>query len=160
MPFADIRVLARYGRIDAVIACQGIFDGIIPLRELPAQEPGPAVRREMHVRSLVGRLAFEFAPGVQVNGVTRAGIAGSQLRGPAALGMAGQNQSDIPRDALALFRSISLLQELPTAQGHGPVYASLASRANTIMTGQFVVADQGLLDRRLLSPPVAAADAG
>jgi NAD(P)-dependent dehydrogenase (short-subunit alcohol dehydrogenase family) len=103
------------------------------------------------VRSLVGQLAFEFAPHVRVNGVAPAGIANSQLRGPRSLGLDAQQQSDIPKDAfLALFRSLSLLQDLPTPEDHGPVYAFLASRHNRIMTGQTVVADQGLLNRPVL----------
>lgn len=103
------------------------------------------------IRSLVQQLAFEFAPEVRVNGVAPAGIAGSQLRGPSALGMQGFAQSDIPKDAfLSLFRRISLLQQLPTAEEHGPVYAFLASRHNTLVTGQTVVLDQGLLNRAVL----------
>lgn len=104
------------------------------------------------IRALVQQLAFEFAPAVRVNGVAPAGIANSQLRGPSSLGMEAQKQSDIPQDAfLKLFRSISLLQELPTPEEHGLIYAFLASKHNRIMTGQMIVADQGLLNRTLLS---------
>ena len=104
------------------------------------------------LRSLVGQLAFEFAPHVRVNAVAPAGIAGSQLRGPEALGMAGQSQADIPKDAfLAKFREISLLSELPTPEDHAAIYAFLASRENRIMTGQTVIADQGLLNRGVLT---------
>jgi len=104
------------------------------------------------IRSLVSQLAFEMAPHVRVNGVAPAGIANSQLRGPRALGLEGQKQSDIPKDAfLGMFRSLSLLQELPSPEDHGPLYALLASRHNKIMTGQTVVADQGLLNRAVLT---------
>ena len=104
------------------------------------------------LRSLVGQLAFEFAPHVRVNAVAPAGIANSQLRGPEALGMEGQSQADIPKDAfLAKFREISLLPELPTPEDHAAIYAFLASRENRIMTGQTVIADQGLLNRRVLT---------
>lgn len=104
------------------------------------------------VCSLVRQLAFELAPHVRVNGVAPAGIANSQLRGPRSLGLEAQKQSDIPKDAfLSMFRSLSLLQELPSAEDHGPVYAFLASRHNRIMTGQTVVADQGMLNRAVLS---------
>jgi NAD(P)-dependent dehydrogenase (short-subunit alcohol dehydrogenase family) len=104
------------------------------------------------IRSLVGQLAFEFAPHIRVNGVAPAGIANSQLAGPRTLGLEAQKQSDIPKDAfLAMFRRLSLLQELPTPEDHGPVYAFLASRHNRIMTGQTVVADQGLLNRAVLN---------
>ena len=104
------------------------------------------------LRSLVGQLAFEFAPHVRVNAVAPAGIANSQLRGPEALGMDGQSQADIPKDAfLAKFREISLLPELPTPEDHAAIYAFLASRENRIMTGQTVIADQGLLNRGVLT---------
>ncbi|MBS7663603.1 SDR family oxidoreductase [Pseudomonas lalucatii] len=104
------------------------------------------------IRSLVNQLAFEFAPHVRVNAVAPAGIANSQLSGPHALGLSAQKQSDIPTDAfLSMFRSLSLLQELPTPEDHGPLYAFLASRQNRIMTGQTVVADQGLLNRAVLT---------
>jgi NAD(P)-dependent dehydrogenase (short-subunit alcohol dehydrogenase family) len=105
------------------------------------------------IRSLVGQLAFELAPAVRVNGVAPAGIANSELRGPRALGLDSHRQSDIPKDAfLRMFRSLSLLQQLPVPEDHGPIYAFLASRHNKIMTGQVVVADQGLLNRRVLTP--------
>ena len=104
------------------------------------------------LRSLVGQLAFEFAPHVRVNAVAPAGIANSQLRGPEALGMEGQSQADIPKDAfLTKFREISLLSDLPSPEDHATIYAFLASRENRIMTGQTVIADQGLLNRRVLT---------
>lgn len=104
------------------------------------------------LRSLVGQLAFEFAPNIRVNAVAPAGIANSQLRGPQALGMEASLQSDIPRDVfLDAFRGISLLSELPTPEDHGAIYAFLASHENRIMTGQTVIADQGLLNRAILS---------
>ena len=192
-------ILERYGRLNAVIGAQGIFDGNIPLMQMPAERLDSLFDEIFHVnvkgylltarvffellkasqgamvlttstaayaadggglvysaskgaiRSLVNQLAFEFAPDVRVNGVAPAGIANSQLRGPQALGLDGQKQSDIPKDAfLSMFRALSLLQELPTAEDHGPLYAFLASRHNKIMTGQTVVADQGLLNRAVL----------
>lgn len=201
---ADLRacreaIVARYGRLDALIGVQGIFDGNVPLREVPEERLDSLFDEILHVnvkgyllsarvffdllqtsqgaivlttstaayaadgggvfytaskgaiRSLVNQLAFEFAPNVRVNGVAPAGIANSQLKGPKALGLDEQKQSDIPKDAfLSMFRSLSLLQELPTPEDHGPLYAFLASKANRIMTGQTVVADQGLLNRAVL----------
>ena len=86
--------------------------------------------------------------------LTPASIANSQLRGPQSLGLDGQKQSDIPKDAfLNMFKSLSLLQELPTPEDHGPLYAFLASHHNKIMTGQTVVADQGMLNRAVLKAP-------
>lgn len=192
-------IIERYGRLNAVIGAQGIFDGNLPLLEMPEERLDSLFDEVFHVnvkgymltarvffellgasegamvlttstaayaadggglvytaskgaiRSLVNQLAFEFAPYVRVNGVAPAGIANSQLSGPRALGLEAQKQSDIPKDAfLSMFRSLSLLQELPTAEDHGPLYAFLASRHNKIMTGQTVVADQGMLNRAVL----------
>ena len=104
------------------------------------------------VRSVVNQLAFEFSPHVRVNGVAPSGIANSQLRGPEALGMEGQLQSDIPKDVfLNKFMEVALLPALPTPEEHGPLYALLASRHNKIMTGQTVLADQGVMNRALLT---------
>lgn len=202
---ADLRacrdaIVERYGRLDALIGTQGIFDGNVPLMDIPAERIDALFDEIFHInvkgyllsasvfydllrasggamvlttstaayaadgggaaysaskgaiRSLVNQLAYEFAPHVRVNGVAPAGIANSQLRGPGALGMQQQLQSDIPKDAfLAMFRSLSLMRELPTAEQHGPLYAFLASRHNGIMTGQTVVADQGMLNRAVLT---------
>ncbi|WOQ18282.1 SDR family oxidoreductase [Raineyella sp. W15-4] len=195
-------ILATYGHIDAVIACQGIFDGQVPVADIAPRRLATLFDEVFHVnvlghllvasvfrealaarqgalvltsstaayaadgggavytatkgaiRSLVGQLAFEFAPDIRVNGVAPAGIAGSKLAGPGTLGLAGATQDAIPKDAfLSTFRRVSLLRELPTAEEYGPVYAFLASRHNTIMTGQTVVADQGLLNRAVLTAP-------
>lgn len=104
------------------------------------------------VRSVVSQLAFELAPEVRVNGVAPSGIANSQLRGPAALGMENSRQSDIPRDLFeAGFSRHAPMRHLPTPEEYGVLYAFLASRHNQIMTGQTVVADQGILNRALIS---------
>lgn len=192
-------IVERFGRLDAVIGAQGIFDGNQPLLHTAPERIDAVFDELFHVNvkgyiltarvfhdllkasagalvltsstaayaadgggvfytatkgaicSLVGQLAFEFAPDVRVNCVAPAGIANSQLRGPRALGLDAHKQSDIPKDAfLSMFRSLSLLQELPTPEDHGPLYAFLASRHNRIMTGQTVVADQGMLNRAVL----------
>lgn len=195
-------IVTRFGRLDALIGAQGIFDGNVPLLQMPeerldalfdevmqvnvkgyllsarvfhdlllasqgalvlttstaayAADGGGAVYSASKgaIRSLVNQLAFEFAPHVRVNAVAPAGIANSQLGGPRSLELEAQKQSDIPKDAfLSMFRSLSLLSELPTPEDHGPLYAFLASRHNRIMTGQTVVADQGLLNRAVLTRP-------
>ncbi|MDB5914797.1 MAG: family oxidoreductase [Ramlibacter sp.] len=194
----------RFGRLDALIGAQGIFDGNVALLDTPPdridalfdeifhvnvkgylhsvrmfadllQQSGGAIvlttstaayaadgggsaytASKGAIRSLVGQLAFELAPRVRVNGVAPAAIGNSQLRGPETLGLRERKQSDIPRDAfLELFRSVSLLQDLPVAEDYGPLYAFLASRSNKVMTGQTLVADQGLLNRRVLSAPAS-----
>lgn len=193
-------IRGRFGRLDALIGMQGIFDGNVPLARIDAEaldrlfdelfrvnvkghllaarifrplleEAGGAIvltsstaayaadgggavytATKGAILALVQQLAFEFAPSVRVNGVAPAGIAHSQLRGPASLGMDGFRQSDIPEDAfLAKFRSVSLLQELPQPEDYALPYIFLASRHNLIVTGQTWVADQGLLNRTVLS---------
>lgn len=196
----EAAIAERFGRLDAVIGMQGIFDGNVPLAGIDiaaldalfdelfrvnvkghllaarifrpmleqsrgamvltsstaayAADGGGAVYTATKgaILALVQQLAFEFAPSIRVNGVAPAGIARSQLRGPASLGMDAFRQSDIPEDAfLAKFRSISLLQDLPEPEDYALPYIFLASRQNLIVTGQTWVADQGLLNRTVLS---------
>lgn len=196
----EAAVRTRFGRLDALIGMQGIFDGNVPVADVEAEaldrlfdelfrvnvkghllaarvfrslledsggaivltsstaayaaDGGGAVYSATKgaILALVQQLAFEFAPHIRVNGVAPAGIARSQLRGPASLGMDQFKQSDIPEDAfLAKFRSISLLQELPEPEDYALPYIFLASKQNLIVTGQTWVADQGLLNRTVLS---------
>jgi cis-2,3-dihydrobiphenyl-2,3-diol dehydrogenase len=104
------------------------------------------------IRALVNQLSFEFAPRVRVNAVAPSGIANSQLRGPAALGMQDFKQSDIPADVFRQqFEWLAPLQHMPSPEEYGPIYAFLASRHNRVMTGQTVLADSGALNRALIS---------
>lgn len=193
-------ITKRFGKLDAVVAAHGIFDGMVPLKATAvdkidqlfnevfdinvkgnillsrifidmlearsgaivltassaafAADGGGLIYTASKgaIRSVVNQLAFEFSSKVRVNGVAPSGIANSQLRGPATLGMENNLQSDIPKDIfLAKFRELALLPDLPTPEDHGPIYAFLASRHNKIMTGQTVLADQGLLNRALLT---------
>jgi NAD(P)-dependent dehydrogenase (short-subunit alcohol dehydrogenase family) len=202
-------VLDHFGRLDAYVGCQGVFDGNIPLRDLPADKVEATFEELFRVnvmsyilaarvfadeleksrgaivltasvaaymadggglfytatkgavRSVIGQLGFEFAPDIRVNGIAPAGFSGSQLRGPRALGLESQNQSDIPQEAfLETFREVSLLRDLPTPEDHGALYAFLASKANKIVTGQVFVVDQGALNRPFLSAPHHATRGG
>jgi NAD(P)-dependent dehydrogenase (short-subunit alcohol dehydrogenase family) len=113
------------------------------------------------VVSAVRQLALEFAPLVRVNGVAPGAIADSQLQGPRALGLEGNKQSDIPKDAmLRTFRGLTLMRDLPTPTAYAPVYAYLASRHNTVVTGQTVLLEQGALNRPTLSAAGAAGGIG
>ncbi|BCL33161.1 SDR family oxidoreductase [Streptomyces aurantiacus] len=193
-------VLERYGRLDALVGAQGVFDGNVPLKQIPTENI-PALFDELFrtnvlgyilpvrvfidvldendgavvltssvaayaadggglfytatkgaVVSLVKQLAFEFAPRVRVNSVAPAAFANSQLRGPKALGMQGWKQSDIPKDAFVeSFKQLAPLQELPTPEDYAPLYAFLASRHNKVMTGTTVLAEQGVLNRAVLT---------
>ncbi|WP_345348079.1 SDR family oxidoreductase [Rhodococcus olei] len=201
---ARTAVLERFGRIDALIGAQGIFDGNIPLRDIPTEQIEKVFDEVLHVdvlgyilaarvfvdelektdgaivftsstaayaadggglfytaakgavRSVINQLAFEFAPKVRVNGVAPSGIAGSQLQGPRALGLENNKQSDIPvEDFTNQFLSLTLTPTLPTPEEYAPLYAYLASRHNTTMTGQTIIADQGLFNRAVISNGVA-----
>lgn len=193
-------VLDRFGRLDALVGAQGVFDGNVPLKQIAAEDV-PALFDELFrtnvlgyilparvfidvldehggaivltssvaafaadggglfysatkgaVVSLVKQLAFEFAPRVRINSVAPAAFTNSQLRGPKALGMEGWNQSDIPKDAfLDSFQRLAPLQELPTPEDYAPLFAFLASRHNKIMTGSTVLAEQGVLNRAVLT---------
>jgi NAD(P)-dependent dehydrogenase (short-subunit alcohol dehydrogenase family) len=104
------------------------------------------------IRALVNQLSFEFAPRVRVNAVAPTGIANSQLRGPAALGLQDSQQSDIPADIFRQqFEWFAPLQHMPSPEEYGPIYAYLASQHNRVMTGQTVLADSGVLNRALIS---------
>ncbi|KQU29410.1 MULTISPECIES: SDR family oxidoreductase [unclassified Rhodococcus (in: high G+C Gram-positive bacteria)] len=106
------------------------------------------------IRALVNQMSFEFAPRIRVNAVAPTGIANSQLRGPAALDLENSLQSDIPADVYRQqFEWLAPLQHMPTPEEYGPLYAFLASRHNTVMTGQTVLADSGSLNRALISIP-------
>jgi NAD(P)-dependent dehydrogenase (short-subunit alcohol dehydrogenase family) len=193
-------ITERFGRLSALIGTQGIFDGMIPLRDTPVERIDALFDELFHVnvkgyilsarifadllrdergaivltastaayaadggglmytatkgavRSVVNQLSFELAPEIRVNGVAPAGIANSQLRGPAALGLENSRQSDIPKEVFtANFETGTPMRHLPAPEEYGPLYAFLASRHNQIMTGQTVVADQGALNRALIS---------
>jgi NAD(P)-dependent dehydrogenase (short-subunit alcohol dehydrogenase family) len=104
------------------------------------------------VLGVVRQLAFEFAPKVRVNGVSPAGIGGSQLRGPGSLGLENESQNDIPKDKfMEIVKALTLTGYLPTADEYGPLYALLASRDSKTMTGETVIADQGVMNRAVLS---------
>ncbi|MFD4831291.1 SDR family oxidoreductase [Streptomyces uncialis] len=199
----------RWGRLDALVGSQGIFDGQVPLKEVALDRVPPLFDELFRVNvlgyilackvfvelleasngsivltasvaayaadggglmytatkgavvSAVRQLAFEFAPRVRVNGVAPGAIAESQLRGPKSLGLEGFKQSDIPQDAmLTTFRKLTLMRELPTPWDYAPVYAFLASRHNTVVTGQTVLLEQGALNRASLSAPGATGGIG
>ena len=48
------------------------------------------------------------------------------------------------------------LQHMPSPEEYGPLYAFLASRHNTVMTGQTVFTDSGSLNRALMNPQLLA----
>ncbi len=195
-------VVARFGRLNALICTQGIWDGNVPLRQIALERFDAAFDEVFHINvksymlcarvfvdlleaqhgaivltgssgasycadgggllytatkhailGIVRQLAFEFAPAVRVNGVAPAVIIGSQLRGPAALGLETQNQADIPREVFQQGVDVlSPLKWMPDAEDYGALYALLASRHSRVMTGTTVAADQGMMNRNILTP--------
>ena len=104
------------------------------------------------VLGVVRQLAFEFAPDIRVNAVSPCGIADSDLRGPCALGLEDESQNDIPKDDfMAMIRKVTLLDHLPAGKEYGPAYAILADPKQRIMTGEIIMADQGLANRPIIS---------
>lgn len=194
-------VIDRFGRVDAVIGTQGIWDGNTPTSGLPLDSfteafhevfdvnvmgyllsarifledltktrgsivltlsnaaflpdgGGPLYTASKHAcLGLVRQLACEFAPDVRVNGLAPTGIKGSDLRGPASLGMQDQSQADIPpADFEAALKSMVPLKKFASAEDYTSLYVVLASEEHSgVMTGQVIVADQGLAVRRIMS---------
>ena len=104
------------------------------------------------VLGVVRQLAFEFAPDIRVNAVLPCGIADSDLRGPGALGLDGESQNDIPKDSfMTMIRKVTLLDHLPTGEEYGPAYALLADPRQRVLTGEVIMADQGLANRPIIS---------
>lgn len=104
------------------------------------------------VLGVVRQLAFEFAPDVRVNAVSPCGIADSDLRGPGALGLDSESQKDIPKDTfMSMIRKVTLLDHLPTGKEYGPAYALLADPHQRVLTGEIIMADQGLANRPIIS---------
>ncbi|WP_300396100.1 SDR family oxidoreductase [uncultured Sphingobium sp.] len=104
------------------------------------------------VLGVVRQLAFEFAPDIRVNAVSPCGIADSDLRGPGALGLDGESQNDIPKDSfMTMIRKVTLLDHLPTGEEYGPAYALLADPRQRVLTGEVIMADQGLANRPIIS---------
>ncbi|WP_235398778.1 SDR family oxidoreductase, partial [Sphingomonas sp. SRS2] len=105
------------------------------------------------IKALTHQLAFEFSPYVRVNCVAPTAIGKSELRGPTALGLEGQKQSDIPKDTLLrAYRELSLIADFPEAEDYAWPYMFLASHSNKVMTGQTILADQGSLNRNFITP--------
>lgn len=104
------------------------------------------------VLGVVRQLAFEFAPDIRVNAVSPCGIANSDLRGPGALDLAQESQNDIPKDRfMSMIRKVTLLGHLPTGYEYGPAYGLLADPSQRVLTGEVIMADQGLANRPIIS---------
>ena len=101
------------------------------------------VASKFAVRGLVVALAHELAPDVRVNGVAPGGTVGTDLRGPAALGLDGQSLADRPGREEDLRSRTPLALALTPADIAGS-YVFLASDAARGITGTFVHPDGGI----------------
>jgi NAD(P)-dependent dehydrogenase (short-subunit alcohol dehydrogenase family) len=109
---------------------------------------GPLYTAAKHAGvGLVKQLAHELAPFVRVNAVAPGGLA-SDLRGPAALGLANRSISSLPMEDYA---KVGLpLARLPAASEYTGAYVMLASRHDgAAATGSIVQLDSGLGARGL-----------
>lgn len=104
---------------------------------------GPLYTATKHaVVGLVKQLAFEFAPSVRVNGVAPGGI-GTDLRGPASLGMADRSIESINLPKLA--GPIVPVGRLPTPEEYTGAYVFFATRGDTVpSTGSVLNYDGGM----------------
>ena len=101
------------------------------------------VASKFAVRGLVVALAHELAPDVRVNGVAPGGTVGTDLRGPAALGLDDESLGERPgRDAE--LRARTPLQVALTPADHAESYVFLASDRSRGITGTFLHPDGGI----------------
>jgi NAD(P)-dependent dehydrogenase (short-subunit alcohol dehydrogenase family) len=101
------------------------------------------VASKFAVRGLVVALAHELAPDVRVNAVAPGGTVGTDLRGPASLGLAGESLGARPGREDEL-RSRTPLVVALTPDDHARSYVFLASDDSRGMTGTFLHPDGGI----------------
>lgn len=95
------------------------------------------------LRGLVTQLAYELAPKVRVNGVAPGALA-SDLRGPAALGMADMAISSV-EGIDEMVKAVVPLGFLPTAEDYTGMYVLLAARDESrTITGTVLRGDGGI----------------
>jgi 2,3-dihydroxy-2,3-dihydrophenylpropionate dehydrogenase len=112
---------------------------------------GPLYTSSKHAGvGLVRQLAYELAPRVRVNGICPSGMP-SDLRGPAALGMADGRMLDLRSpDELA---TVFPLEFFPDAADYTGQYVLLGSRQHArTTTGAIIAADVGLGIRGIRRP--------
>lgn len=101
------------------------------------------VASKFAVRGCVVSLAHELAPDVRVNGVAPGGTLGTELSGPASLGLNDQHLGDTPNRAEDL-KSRTPLHVALTGADHAGSYVFLASERARGITGTIVHSDGGI----------------
>ena len=101
------------------------------------------VSSKFALRGAVLQLAREVAPDVRVNGVAPGGTVGTDLRGPASLGLDDQRLDDRPGRVEQL-RERTPLHVALTGADHAASYVFLVSDQARGMTGEVLRSDGGL----------------
>ena len=104
------------------------------------------VASKFAVRGCVVALAHELAPDVRVNGVAPGGTLGTELAGPASLGLAGRALGAAPGREQDL-RARTPLRVALTGDDHAGSYVFLASDRARGITGTVVHSDGGMAVR-------------
>ena len=104
------------------------------------------VASKFAVRGAVIALAHELAPQVRVNGVAPGGTLGTELTGPASLGLAGRVLGAAPGREQDL-RDRTPLRVALTGEDHAGGYVFLASDRARGITGTIVHSDGGIAIR-------------
>jgi NAD(P)-dependent dehydrogenase (short-subunit alcohol dehydrogenase family) len=104
------------------------------------------VATKFALRGTVVQLAHEVAPDVRVNGVAPGGTLGTDLRGPASLGLAGDRLGDRPGRREQLEGRTPLHVAL-TGEDHSGAYVFLLSDRSRGLTGEVIRSDGGLVAR-------------
>lgn len=95
------------------------------------------------VRGLVITLAHELAPSIRVNGVAPGGTIGTQLSGPASLGLDDQHLGEAPDREAELKARVPLRVALD-GHDHAHSFVFLASDGSRGITGTFLHPDGGM----------------
>ncbi len=104
------------------------------------------VASKFAVRGCVIALAHELAPQIRVNGVAPGGTLGTELTGPAALGLSDRVLDETPGREADLRRRAPLQVAL-TGADHAGSYVFLASDRSRGVTGTFIASDGGIAAR-------------
>lgn len=112
---------------------------------------GPLYTASKHaVVGLIRQLAFECAPHVRVNGVAPGAIP-TDLRGPAALGLADRSIASVPLQEM--IRGKMPIADFPSPGDYAGAYVLLASKENSRMaTGTVINCDGGFAARGVATP--------
>jgi NAD(P)-dependent dehydrogenase (short-subunit alcohol dehydrogenase family) len=100
------------------------------------------VASKFAVRGCVIALAHELAPQIRVNGVAPGGTLGTELTGPASLGLSDRVLDDAP-DRAGDLRGRTPLQVALTGADHAASYVFLASDRSRGTTGTILHSDGG-----------------